>query len=308
MAAIDTVRDFDINNAALTLWTFRGPTGPAHGNPTYSGRWARTTNEVDEALKIAFVDEVSRIEEVRNYGLLEENHETSALLIAADETHAGYVLEKCAAETQNRQASRREHIANSSFYLAKFATQDTVVYGVRKTDQTWKTRRARNIRTMVFSDEELDIDDRPRFDISHTFDFVIADTEILCLNKRNFESILRYKQAHQDDFAELQEEPEFIAAFADITPLVEFVGNNKIQLRRTSAIRQKGHYKEAGFMANLRQRYNECGLTLEFNAQGEIIATPETCSDIVTALLDHRLTSRFSELYFDVPSSTAVEV
>lgn len=308
MAAIDTVRDLDVNNAAITLWTFRGPTGPAHENPSYSGRWVRTTEDVDEAIKTAFVDEVARIEEVKNYGLLEENHETSALVIAADETHAEYVLGQCAAETQNRQASRREHIANSRFYLAKFSVQDTIVYGVRKTDQTWKTRRARNVRTMVFSDGELDIDDRPRFDISRTFDFIVADAEILCLNKRNFESILRYKQAHQSDFVELQAEPEFIAAFDDMTPLVEFVGNNKIQLRRASAIRQKGHYKEAGFMENLRQRHKECGLTLEFNEQGEIVATPETCSDIVTALLDHRLTSRFSEMYFDVPSSTAVEV
>ena len=308
MAAIDTVRDFDMNNAALTFWTFRGPTGPAYGSPSYSGRWARTTEDVDEALRTALVDEVARIEEVRNYGLLEENHETSALLISVDETHAGRILEKCAAETQNRRASKREHIANSSFYLAKFVAEETIVYGLRKTDQTWRTRRARNIRSMVFSDEELDIDDRPRFDISRSFDFVMVDAEILCLNKRNFESILRYKQAHQEDFAELQAEPEFSAAFADIAPLVEFVGGNKIQLRRTSAIRQKGHYKEAGFMENLRQRHNECGLTLEFDAQGKIIATPETCSDIVTALLDHRLTSRFSEMYFDVPSSTAVAV
>ena len=308
MAAIDTVRDFDITNAATTLWTFRGPRGPAQGNPSYSGRWIRTTDDVDEALKTAFVDEVTRIEEVKDYGLLEENHETSALLIAVDETHAGYVLDKCAAETQNRQASRREHIANSNFYLVKLATQDTVVYGVRKTDHSWKTKRAKNIRTVIFREGELDIDDRPRFDISRTLDFVIVDGKILCLNKRNFESILRYKQALQSDFAELQEEPEFIAAFDDMTPLADFVRNNKIQLRRASAIRRKGHYKHAGFMGNLRQRYKECGLTLEFNGQGKIVATPETCSDIVTALLDHRLTSRFSEMYFDVPSSTAVAV
>lgn len=308
MAAIDTVRALDVNNAAVTLWTLRGPYGPAHGNPRYSGRWVRTTDKVEEALTTAFVDDVTRIEEVKDYGLLEENHEASALLIPLEETHAESVLEQCGAETQNRRATSREHVANSRFYLAKFATEDTIVYGVRKTDPTWKTIRARNFRTMVFSDGELDIDDTPRFDISRTFDFMMVDGEVLCLNKRNFESILRYKQAHQNDFEELQAEPEFMAAFADITPLVEFVGNNKIQLRRTSAVRQKGHYRDAGFMENLRQRYNECGLMLRFNAQGRIIVTPDTCSDIITALLDHRLTSRFSEMYFDVPSSTAVDV
>lgn len=308
MAALDTVRDFDIANAVVTLWTFRGPTGPAQGDPKYSGRWVRTTANVDEALKTTFTDEVNRIEEVKNYSLLEENHETSALLIGLDETHAGYILEQSAAETQSRQASRQEHIANSTFYLAKLSLQDSVVYGVRKTDQTWKTKRARNVRALVYSDGELDVDDRPRFDISRTFDFLISGSEILCLSKRNFESILRYKVAHENDFAELQSEPEFAMAFSDMTPLIEFVRNNKIQLRRTSAIRQKGHYKEVGFMENLRQRHMECGLTLGFNGEGQIVPTPDTCSDIVTALLDHRLTSRFSERYFDVPSSKEVEV
>lgn len=308
MAAIDTVRDFNINDAAVSLWTYRGPTGRADGVPNYTGRWARTSEDVNNALKRSFVDEVGRIEEVKNYSLLEENHETSALLIAFDETHAGYVTEKCAAETANSRASRREHIQNCRFYLAKFSFHDTIIHCVRKADMTWQTRRAKNFRTMVFSDEELDIDDRPRFDISSRFDFIIAGADILCINKRNFESILRYKQAHQDDFVKLQAEPEFAAAFSDLEPLVEFVGSNKIQLRRVSAIKQKGHYKDAGFMENLRARYGECGLTLEFNGQGQIVVTPETCSDIVTALLDHRLTSRFSEMYFDVPSSTAVDV
>lgn len=308
MAALDTVRDFDFADSIVTLWTFRGPTGPAQGAPKYSGRWVRTTANVDEALKTAISDEVNRIEEIKNYSLLEENHETSALLIGVGETHAGHILEQCAAETQKRQASKQEHIANSSFYLAKLSLQDSVVYGARKTDQTWKTKRAKNMRSLVYSDGELDVDDTPRFDISRTFDFLISDSDILCLNKRNFESILRYKVAHENDFIELQNEPEFAAAFADMAPLIEFVGNNKIQLRRASAIRQKGHYKEAGFMENLQQRHMECGLTLRFNGEGKIVPTPDTCSDIVTALLDHRLTSRFSERFFDVPSSKEVEV
>ena len=308
MAVLDTLRDFDIADANVTLWTFRGPTGPAKENPKYTGRWVSTTENVAESLKSVFRDEVTRIEEIKDYSLLAENHETSALLISVDETHAGYVLEQSAAELPDKRALKLEQIANSNFYLAKFALPNFVVYGVRKTDQTWKTKRAKNFRTLIFRDRELDIDDRPRFDISHTFDFLIVESEILCLNKRNFESILRYKKAHQDEFKELQREPEFAAIFADMAPLIEFVGNNKIQLRRAQVIRQKGHYKQAGFMNNLRQRHKECGLTLKLNRHGEIVSTPETCSDIVTALLDHRLTSRFSERFFDVPSSTEVEV
>ena len=308
MTALDTLREIDIASASVTLWTFRGPTGSAQETPTYSGHWVNITVNLDEALKTTFRDEVDRIEEVKNYSLLEENHETSALLISVDETHAGYVLEKCAAETHNRLVSKLKGIENSNFYLVKLSLPGSIVYGVRKTDQTWKTKRAKSVQSLIFSDGELDVDSTRRFDISRTFDFLIADSEILCLNKRNFESILRYKKAHQNDFAELQNEPEFKAVFDDMTPLIDFVKDNKIQLRRASAIRQKGHYKDPEFMQNLRQRHMQCGLTLHFNAQGKVISTPETCSNIVTAFLDHRLTSRFSEKYYDVPSSREVEV
>ena len=308
MTALDTLRDFDIASASVTLWTFRGPTGSAQEDPTYSGHWVNTTTNLDKTIKSTIRDEMNRIEEVKNYSLLEENHDTSALLISVDETHAGYVLEQCADETQIRQVSELKDIVNSNFYLAKLSLPDSIVYGARKTDQTWKTKRAINVRTLIFRDGELDVDCTPRFDISRTFDFLIVDSEILCLNKRNFESILRYKMAHQNDFAELQSEPEFKAAFDDMTPLVDFVKDNKIQLRRASAIRQKGHYKDPEFMQNLRKRHTECGLTLNFNGQGKITPTPDTCSNIVTAFLDHRLTSRFSEKYYDVPSSKEVEV
>ena len=308
MTVLDRLRDFEVAGANVTLWTFRGPTGSAQGHPTYSGRWTRTTNNVNEALKETFSREVNRIEEVKKYSLLEENHETSALHITAEETYVGYVLDQSAAQSEDKRAFKRQQIQNSNFYLAKLSLSGSVVYGVRKTDPTWKTRRAKNIQALIFSDEELDLDERPRFDISRTFDFLVADSEILCLNKRNFESILRYKKAHQDDFARLQNEPEFLVAFSDMVPLVDFVGNNKIQLRRASAIKQKGHYKDLEFMENLRRRYRQCGLTLDFNEKGQIVPTPGTCSDIITALLDHRLTSRFSEKYFDVPSTREVNV
>ena len=308
MPVLDVVGRLDIDQADVILWTFRGPNGGASEDPNYTGRWVDTTDEVDEALRVTLRAEIERIEEVKEYGLLEENHESSALRIPTDETHAGYVLAECAEEMEGKKSSRLRHIQNSSFYVAKFTWNATVIYGLRKTDSSWRTRRAVNFQALIFQDGQLDVDEGVRFDIARTFDFLIGEDEILCLNKRNFESMLRYKQAYMENFDELKNEEEFGRLFVDLTPLSEYVGNNKIQLRRTSAIREKGHYKDQAFMQRLRDQYGECGLTLEFDEDGRINASVQTCPDIMTALLDHRLASRFSERIYDVPSSTPVQV
>ncbi|MDE4099102.1 Kiwa anti-phage protein KwaB-like domain-containing protein [Phaeobacter gallaeciensis] len=306
MTAIEVLNGLDVNEGNVVLWTFRGPRGPATADPKYTGRWVDATDEVQNALKSTLTAEIERIEEVKQFGLLEENHETSALTITLNETHGGHILAECGSETLNKKSSKVEHLFNSTFYLAKFSWGDVVIYACKKVGASWKTTRQKGIQNVIFSDQTLNIDETPRFDISRSFDFIIVDQEILCGNKRNFESILRYKQAHKSDFEELRMEPEFSDVFSDLSIFSDFVGENKIQLRRISAVRQKGHYKDAGFMQRLRDHQAECGLSLNFNDEGQIVPTVETCSDIITALLDHRLSSRFSENNYDVPSSTPV--
>ena len=308
MAVLETVGRLNVDQANVTLWTFRGPKGPVSDDPKYTGRWVDTTNQVDEALRETLRAESARIAEVKEYGLLEENHESSALRISTDETHAGRVMAECADEIEGKKSSELRHIQNSSFYVAKFSWNATVIHAVRKTDSSWRTRRAVNLQALVFQDGQLDIDERARFDIARTFDFLIGDDEILCLNKPNFESVLRYKQAYLEYFDELKQEQEFVRLFANLDPFSEYVMKNKIQLRRVLAVREKGHYKDEGFIQRLRDQYRDCGLTIEFDENGRIDASARTCADIMTALLDHRLASRFSERIYDVPSSRPVQV
>ena len=96
--------------------------------------------------------------------------------------------------------------------------------------------------------------------------------------------------------------------FSDLQVLRDFVGENKMQLRRASAIRQKGHYKDQNFMQNLRDRHAQFGLALNFDGNGRIVPSAETCRDIFQALLDHRLRSGFSQNVYDVPDAQTVAV
>ena len=226
--------------------------------------------------------------------------------IGTAETHAALIVERTSEETAQNKADALRKVQNAALYVIKLVSGDTVIRGVRKTDSSWRVRRVAKTVSVFFSDAQLGIDASPTLYISRQVDFLVADDLVLVRNKANFESILNYKEAHRDDFVQLLDEPQFAGVFAETGALESYVGDNKIQLRRASAIRQKGHYKDPAFMSNLRRRHLDFRLNIEFGEDGRIVPTPETCRDIVQALLDHRLASGFSENVYDIPDVTKV--
>lgn len=297
--------DFDIANATASIWLFK-KSASVGKIPRFSGRWIDTNAELDEALKGAIAQERARIVEVNEYSLLAQNNEGSALRIDTLETHAGLIVDQAAGETPAKRVSSLKHVQNTGFYVVKLTNGDQVLHAVRKTDSSWQSQKSRSAISVFFEGDQLGLNLAPSFSISRYVDFFIVEDDVVISDKRNFESVLSYKQAHAQDFATLQTEPDFAGLFTTLDPIVAFVGTNKIHLRRACAIRQKAHYKNADFMAKLRQHHARCGLTLTFDAAGRIIPTLENCADIIKALLDHRLLSAFSDNVYDVPDATVV--
>jgi hypothetical protein len=296
---------FDVDASTLTLWVFK-KTAQKGAAPKYSGRWIDTDASLDATLKSAILAERSRITEVQEYQLLAQNNENSALRIDALETHAGLILEQAAAEVAARKVKEMQEIRNTDFYVIKLAKGTKVLYAVRKTESSWQTKKMRDAIYVFFSNKKLGLDNKPSFRISRHVDFFIFDDQVLIAHKGHFESILSYKEAHIEDFTALQKESAFKRIFSDLDPLVGFVGANKIYLRRACAIRAKGHYKNQDFMTRLRKFHGQHGLTLKFTDDGRLMPTEETCADIIRALLDHRLSSPFSEQDYDVDNAIVV--
>lgn len=161
MPILDDIRQLDVQAAQVNLWTVKGPTGAIANDPTYSARWVDITAEVEITLKTIFSDEIGRIEEILEFGLLAQNHETSVMSIPVDETHANILLAAVAAETPANKVSRVKQLLNSKFYIAKFIFANEIVYGVKQTSNSWKTAKANAVRSVFFADEVLAIDQRP---------------------------------------------------------------------------------------------------------------------------------------------------
>lgn len=297
---------FDIDGAALTVWTFKKSGGAGGAAPNFAGRWIATDPALEVAIKAAVGQRRDAIEEVNPYGLLAQNNEASALSIGANETYADQMTAATADPLPQRRATTLQHLQNTDFYVIKLVGNGNTLYAVRKTDASWHTKKRRAAIDALFRDQTLMLEPAPAFSLSAYVDFFIFGGTIYMLDKGRFESVLSYRQAHANQFIALQAEPAFGAIFSDMAPLVAYIGTNKIQLRRACAIELKGHYRDNDFMQRLRQRFQQLRLNIVFDANGRIVPTPETCADIMTALLDHRLSSAFSEAIYDVPDAVAV--
>ncbi|KQO50381.1 Kiwa anti-phage protein KwaB-like domain-containing protein [Methylobacterium sp. Leaf85] len=249
---------------------------------------------------------IEPIAETIEYDILAQNNEASALTLQADETHAHLISRAASEPTPARKVRGPQDLANSVFCVAKFVHGDKTLLAVRKTDGSWSTRKTSGFIRMIFTDEELDLDEEPVFTIRPDFDFFVLDDRVFVRSKPRFESVLSYKAGHEVAFATLKEEPDFFRIFSDLGPLDEYVGTNKIHLRRAVAIQQKGHYKNADFMRRLLAEHASMNLAITFDAQGRIIPTVESGRDIFQALLNHRLDSRLTLEMFDVPSTERV--
>ncbi len=300
------LQNFDITNATAQVWLFKKWSQPDRG-VRFTGRWIEIDEALEQAIKQAITEKREGILEVSPYSLLSAATDEIALQIDALETFAGAITTEASNPLPERRVTRLRDVQNTSFYVIKLISGDHVLHAVRKTDGSWQSKKARNILSVYFADDQLGLNQNPGFNISRAVDFFIVDDDVVITNKLAFESILNYKEAHAQDFQALQRETNFLSLFTDIDPLVEFIGSNKLHLRRACAIRQKGHYCDDGFMTRLRQRHTKCGLKLIFDGQGRIVPTPETCADIIRALLDHRLSSPFSQNMYDVTDAVFVQ-
>lgn len=306
MTTLNELKEFSLSEASVQLWVFKKST--REGQPIFTGRWVDTTDDLDAAMREAVTNERARITEVHEYGLLTQTNEGSALSIGTVETHAGLVLGQASAAIDTKKVRNLKDIQNTEFYAIKLISSDKAIYAVRKADASWRAKRRLQSISVYFSDHTLGLVTDPGFSISRNVDFFVVGDKIFISSKANFESVLSYKAAHVEDFKLLREENEFSGVFTDLDALLQHIGENKIQLRRASAIRQKGHYKDPVFMANLRQNAALFGLSITFDEEGRIIPTMENCQDIIQALLDHRLQSGFSRNIYDVQDTANVNV
>ncbi|WP_413725619.1 Kiwa anti-phage protein KwaB-like domain-containing protein [Sodalis sp. RH16] len=96
------------------------------------------------------------------------------------------------------------------------------------------------------------------FVIEKNFDFYATDTSIFMAIKRAFESRMKHRASYSQAFATLQATPNFSTLFTDMTALINYVGNNSIQLRRMARIEERGLYLSPLFTSCAKCQQQAC--------------------------------------------------
>lgn len=297
--------EFNIDQAVASLWVFKKRPATGQMNPftAVSVVMSDTLRDQLKALASGYKASHTAFED---YSLLSQPGEGSFLAMASEQTLfqplKGLIdqpLEECLVKNVKQ-------LNNAAGYILRLRHGESIVYCVKKANSDWATRKKKGMMNIVFNGAGLDIVENPSFSISRSFDFFVTGSSVLMVNKSAFESVLSHKDTYEEAYAELKQEQGFVAAIADLAVFDAFIGRNATHLRRMAVIKARGYYQNPNYMARLREINGLRNWGIQFDEEGRIMATPETMSDILHVLLDHRLRSELSDNQYDVPSTTPV--
>jgi hypothetical protein len=302
---LQTFAGFDVNQATVSLWVFKKRPASGEMNPftAVSVLMSDALRDQLKELVASYQDSHTIAEE---YNLLSQTAEGGFLYVPRDRTLFPSLQARIDQPLEECLVKNVKQLNNAAGYVLRLRQGNSLLYCVKKTNADWATRKKKGMMNIFFTEAGLDIIDNPSFSISRSFDFFVVGSHVFMSSKPAFESLLSHKDTYEEAYAELKQEPGFVAAFANLAVFDSFVGKNATHLRRMAVIRARGYYQNPDYMARLRDINGLRGWGIQFDDQGRIVATPEKMRDILHVLLDHRLRSELSDNQYDVPSTTPV--
>jgi hypothetical protein len=296
----DDFKAFDVTGSTVHLWIFKKSISARK----YRAQYVQADEALAEKFRQIYRSEVAKITEHLAYAYLTENNGTSCLTIDAANTDFAFLKAQVDEPEPENRVEQSSDLKGADGYVVKYTKNGATVYAVRRSISTWKTAYQKRFLNIVFSNGELSVAEDNGFTIELNFDFFAKDGVVFIANKLGFESTLKYRSAYVQAFSALQQDANFGPLFTDLQPLVQYVGNNPVHLRRMAAVVEKGIFSSPHFLTNL-QRVNAVrnwGINFDLNTN-RIIACGVTAKTIVEVLLDHRLMSEVTANSYVVPDA-----
>lgn len=297
----NNLRNFNYAQSQVYLWVFKKSTTAS----AFKAKYVQVDQVLEGLLQNVAMADVSRIIEYAQYTYLAQTNENSCLHTPADNGEFSLLRAQVdQPEPDNRSESIKD-LKGAEGYVVKFVHNGATVYAVKRSTSTWKTSYPRKYINMIFRDGELAAAENNGFSIERNFDFYCSGNTLFIANKRAFESVLQHKDAYTQAFGVLQSNRTFSALFTSLQPLIDYVGNNSIQLRRIATVEQKGLYARPNFLQTVQQVNVRRNWGLRFHSQtSQLIPCEQTVQTIMKVLLDHKLLSEVTNNTYDVPDAT----
>lgn len=299
----DELRAFDLDQSDVHLWIFKRSLSPAR----FTARYAQSDSALGGLLRDVVRAETQRITEFANYTYLSDTNEKSCLATPLAENDFVHLKELVDRPEPDWRVRSTKDLNNASGYVAKFTHNKKTVYAVKQSAPNWRSKYSKKFINILFREGELSAVEDNSFSIERSFDFYVLDNVIFIAHKRAFEAVMRYRAAYTQAFSGLRSSADFSGLFTDMGPLVDYVGNNSMHLRRMARIEERALFKQAQFLPRVKRVNAIRGWGLNFDeGSGQLIPCAQTAKVILQVLLDHRLLSEVTETTYDVPDATVV--
>ncbi|MGO2018869.1 DUF4868 domain-containing protein [Psychrobacter sp.] len=294
---------FDFSNSTPYLWVFKDSARAIRFRTSY----VQTDNDLNHELVSFANDEILRITEHSPYSHIAQTNENSCLTISSANTDFSLLKNQIDRLEADHRITNASELKGIKGYVVKFIHNGVTVYGIKRSTSTFKTSYPRKMVNMIFSNGELTGVPDNSFSIKRNFDFYVINDAIFIADKLGFESVIQHRTEYVQAFLQLQQSPIFCSLFTDINPVVDYVGNNSMQLRRMAVIEEKAVYTNPNFISILQRVNNARGWGINFDtATSKIIPCEDTVSTLLQVLLDHRLMSEITNHIYDVPETRIV--
>ncbi len=299
----NALRTFNFPQSRVHLWVFKRSSTARK----FSAFYVRTDSVLSELLRSIVHGETERIIEFAAYSYLAETNENSCLATPVGKSDFGHLKTQVDRPEPECAARSIKDLKGAEGYVVKFVNNNETVYAVKRSTNTWKTAYPKKYINMIFQNGELTAAADNAFSIERNFDFYCINTSIFIASKRAFESAMRYRAEYLEAFGMLAQTAAFASLFTNIQPLIDYVGNNSIHLRRMATVEHKALYARPDFLINLQSVSLRRKWNLNFDpTTTRIIPCEKTAKTILQVLLDHRLLSEVTDNIYDVPDATPV--
>lgn len=302
-ADFKALKEFEYRQGNIHLWVFKRSTS----SRKFSAFFVRTDESLNEMFRKIIQGEIARIIEFAAYTHLAETNENSCLSTSVNGNEFKYLKEQIDRPEPEHAVRTIRDLKGAEGYVVKFIHGYQTIYAVKRSTSTWKTAYPKKFINMIFRNGELAVAEDNGFSIERNFDFYCINNSVFISSKRAFESAMRHRNAYIQAFSELQRNPTFLDLFTNLQPLINYVGNNSIQLRRMAAVEQKALYARPNFLRNLQRVSQLRNWNMNFDpVTARIIPCEQTARTILQVLLDHRLLSEVTDNTYDVPDAIQI--
>src|SRR6266849_7025074 len=293
------LRQIDFKNWTTTLWLVKRRLDiekQAH----YSLLRVDTDKKLQNKLKQAVTDRIQGADlKLEEYDFLTADQDNQLFTIETAETDFVNIQKEVDKGLANKKAEQYDDLLDSWAYVVKLEHDGGTVYGLRKINKYTQATKVKAVSYFIFEDKKLvDLEDRQIFTLDTHIDFFAYDGTTFIANKKEFESVLNFREGMEKNRDVVLEEFIDLNVFTDIEPIRKVIGQNLHLLRKISSIQKSGYYKDKSFVESLASKNIEKGWKLKI--ENDVIAIDEGNVEFILKLLNHeRVESQINKEVFD---------